>query len=306
VTGAKCERWLQFLAETFPPHMVSYLHLLFGYLLTGDTSERKLWIFQGEGDNGKSVLVGLLQSLFLDYAVNVEPVTFTSRRDEGGATPDIARLLGARLAVLHELSDKMQLNLPLIKRATGGTDRMTARHLYGRPFEFRPQFKTLLVTNRYPRINEDDEAVWKRVQVVHFARQIAKENQDPRLLDKLLDEAPGILSWMLEGCLRWQREGLIAPEEVLRETAQYRKSQDLVTLWLEDSEDVVIDKDAVQGASALYDTFRTWAEIEMGIRFVMEQRTFGRALMTKGFERVKRSEGFVYRGLRLRSPNSRF
>ena len=49
---------------------------------------------------------------------------------------------------------------------------------------------------------------------------------DPHLPDALLREAPGILAWAVEGCLRWRAEGLRPPAAVREATAAYREQFD--------------------------------------------------------------------------------
>ena len=50
-----------------------------------------------------------------------------------------------------------------MKEITGG-DTIAARFLYGEHFEFIPQFKLVLVTNHCPRVDGDDDAIWRRLR----------------------------------------------------------------------------------------------------------------------------------------------
>ena len=52
--------------------------------------------------------------------------------------------------------------------------------------------------------------------------------EDTNLDDKLRTEAPGILNWLIEGCLRWRARGLEEPAQVLNATAHYRDSEDVL------------------------------------------------------------------------------
>ena len=49
---------------------------------------------------------------------------------------------------------------------------------------------------------------------------------------KLKAEWPGILRWLIEGCLDWQANGLVRPESVIRATESYFEDQDLLSQWL--------------------------------------------------------------------------
>ena len=56
---------------------------------------------------------------------------------------------------------------------------------------------------------------------------------DRGLDDKIRAEWPGILQWAIEGCLDWQRHGLVVPEKVKAATAAYFDRQDVFAHWIE-------------------------------------------------------------------------
>jgi putative DNA primase/helicase len=56
--------------------------------------------------------------------------------------------------------------------------------------------------------------------------------QDKQLGTKLRSEYPGILTWMVQGCQVWLREGMTLPEKVKAATAAYRTDEDLLAQFL--------------------------------------------------------------------------
>jgi len=48
----------------------------------------------------------------------------------------------------------------------------------------------------------------------------------------LLQELPGILNWAIEGCLRWQTEGFIAPQSVQANVTEHRAEMDAVCSFM--------------------------------------------------------------------------
>jgi putative DNA primase/helicase len=44
---------------------------------------------------------------------------------------------------------------------------------------------------------------------------------------KLMNEGPGILRAMIDGCLDWQKHGLVTPECVDEQTENYFSAQDI-------------------------------------------------------------------------------
>ena len=62
----------------------------------------------------------------------------------------------------------------LVKQLTGG-DRITTRLLYQNEFEYRPQFKIIVVCNHKPIIEGTDNAIWRRIHLVPFSVTINDE-----------------------------------------------------------------------------------------------------------------------------------
>ena len=114
---------------------------------------------------------------------------------------------------------------------TGG-DKIAARFMRQDFFEFTPQFKLTIVGNDKPVLRNVDEAARRRFLIVPFEQKPAEP--DRQLEQKLMAEAPGILQWMVEGCLDWQKNGLVKPPSVIAATQEYFSDQDLLEQWLEE------------------------------------------------------------------------
>ena len=84
------------------------------------------------------------------------------------------------------------------------------------------------------RFGQPDHAMWRRVKLVPFSVVIPDDEQDKALQAKLKKERSGILNWLIEGCLDWQRNGLKDPKAVRIATADYRAEQDLVAAFVDD------------------------------------------------------------------------
>jgi putative DNA primase/helicase len=110
---------------------------------------------------------------------------------------------------------------------TGG-DKITARLMRQDFFDFVPQFKLLIAGNHKPGLRSVNEAIRRRLHLVPFTITIPSEERDQQLTDKLKAEWPGILAWMVAGCLEWQRDGLAPPAVVTDATKDYLEAQDAV------------------------------------------------------------------------------
>ena len=132
----------------------------------------------------------------------------------GGAKNDIARLVGKRLVIGIEVEEGKKLAEGLVNQLTGG-DVIAARFLHKEFFEFVPQLKLWLAANNQPRITGIDGAIWRRILQIPFDQQIPEQKRDMHLKNILCDTkktGPAVLSWLVQGCLAWQKEGLRPPD----------------------------------------------------------------------------------------------
>lgn len=237
---AKCPTWDKFLREIMgdEAEMISYLWRVIGYSLTGDVTERAFFLFHGEGRNGKSTLVETLKALLgppgTGYAQKARFSTFLRKTfSSGGPNDDVAHLAGARVVIASEADERQALDVALVKELTGG-DTHRARHLHSREFEFAPQFKLFLVTNKVPPIHETTYAIWDRLHYVPFEWRVPENQVDRGLPLRLLGELPGILAKAAKACLEWQAEGLRPPPKVLKAGAKLYAEMDTFGEFLTD------------------------------------------------------------------------
>jgi putative DNA primase/helicase len=293
---ARCPRWLQFLEEVFSPHpdLLDFIQRAVGYSLTGDIREECLFLLNGTGRNGKGTFVGTLQTLLGDYASTADFSTFVAARDDRGPRDDVANMRGRRMVVSQEVREGAPLAEALIKWLTGG-DLVRARNLYERSVEWRPTHHLWLAVNRKPVIRGTDTGIWSRIRLVPFDVSF-EGREDKTLKAKLLEELPGILTWAVEGCLRWQRDGLGNCDSVQAATSEYRAESDQLGRFIDDC--------CTQGlylqakARFLYERYRRWAD-GTG-EDVMTETAFGLSISERGFEKKRSSSGFVYLRIGLR------
>lgn len=227
-------RWREFLRRVTDGNaeLIEYLQSYVGYCLTGDISEQILVILYGKGANGKSVFLDTIREIMGDYAAKAPPDLLTVRRHEEHPT-QIAALAGKRLIVASETEEGRRLKTQFVKESTGDAT-MRGRYMRQDYFEFPRTHKTVLATNAKPVINDTSHAMWRRIRLVPFAVRIPDDEQDKQLTQKMRDEWPGILAWMVQGCRMWQQDGLTMPSEIELATKDYRAEQDMMEEFLEE------------------------------------------------------------------------
>ena len=235
------ERWQRFLESSTKSdlELIRFMQLAAGYTLTGDTSEEKLFLIYGCENTGKTTFLESLRGVLGEYARTIQADLLARQRESrggGAASPELAALAGARLAAGSEMEQGRELAEALAKNLTGG-EQITARHLYAELFDFFPAFKIWLALNHCPKVSADDGAIWRRILRIGFDHVVPPEQRDRTLKPYLRNPsggAPAVLAWAVEGCLRWQREGLGIPEAVLKSTAAYRQESDPLATFFED------------------------------------------------------------------------
>src|SRR5262249_35834903 len=143
----------------------------------------------------------------------------------------MARLFGKRLVVCVETHEGARLDEALVKELTGG-DPIAARRMKENWWEFEPTHKAIMVTNHKPEVRGTDQGIWRRIRLIPFTVCFPEERQDKKLGARLESEAEGILTWMAQGCIDWQRIGLGTPTGVRNATNEYRAEQDRLAEFL--------------------------------------------------------------------------
>lgn len=302
---AEAQRFARFLEEIMlgRPHLVDYLQRIFGYSLTGEIREQEWYLLVGGGENGKSTLIELLADILGDYAGIQEPDSVTvagSQRNAAAPSPDIAELKGKRLVAMTETEEGMRLATARIKRLTGG-DKLKGRMLHHDLITFRPEFKLFMYTNHVPAARETTHAFWRRVRYIPFELDLKAhpERKDATLPAQLRTEAPGILRWLVDGCLGWQRDGMQTPAEVTAATDAYQNEQDTIAAFLSDCCDQSPERCAT--LPELYEAYKAWCE--QGGERALTKRKFNLAIEGRGFDQTRTNTSRMWIGIGLSSTN---
>nr|WP_275590517.1 phage/plasmid primase, P4 family [Mammaliicoccus sp. H-M33] len=293
---ADCPKWEEFLNDIFlgRQDLIDFIQRAVGYSLSGYTTEQVLFVLHGNGRNGKSVFIEVLNEIFGNYATNITPQAIMASKmgNNSGPTPEIAKLDGARFVTTTEPNEGDRFDEGLLKQITGG-DKISARKLHENSFEFTPQLKLWMATNHKPYVRGRDEGIWRRFVIIPFEKQIPLNEIDKDLTKKLKQELPAIIKWCVDGYLEWQRIGLAEPAIIKEQRDEYRTEMDSIAAFIDECCEV--GTTGKIKSSLMFAAYDEWARENNQYR--MTNTKFG-IEMSKKFKKIT-SNGVHYIGVGL-------
>lgn len=303
--------WERILSEIFDGYsdLVKYVQRLLGYGITGKSNHHILPIFWGpQGRNGKGTILETLKFILGELIHKTRTEVLMASRytpQRGAADADTLAFRGKRIIWASETGDGKELDVNRIKELSGG-DTLNARGPYTkRVIEFSPTHLIILLTNNRPKVPVDDDPLWDRLHLIPFNVRFIDNPQAPNerqadhnLLDKLRDEAPGILAWLVRGCLEWQRIGLAPPDIVKVITQEYRQDEDDIRQFIADIWDCFHGEDIP--VKRLHEMYLRWHQ-ETGLtEKSISMKKFSPRIVSLGYERYDTGRTVYFKGIGTR------
>ena len=198
-------RWSSFLDEVFEGDQgqIDALQEVFGYMLTGDTSQQKIFAVLGPKRSGKGTIGRLLGKLI--GPENVVGPTLASMTGEFGMQP----LIGKLVALISDIRISPSLNKQaVIERLlmVSGEDRVSVNRKYKTFWTGHMPVRFFLVSNELPLLPDGSGALMGRFFVFRTPQSFY-DREDPHLEERLAEELPAILRWALDGRDRLNERG---------------------------------------------------------------------------------------------------
>lgn len=289
--------WEKTLGEIQPdPEMRAYIKRALGYSISGDTGEHALFLPHGKGRNGKNTVLDPVAKVLGEYATGCDPKILL-RTGKNDHPTGLADLHGRRMVITDEVDEGEQLAEALVKRITGNPT-LKARFMRQDFFTFDMRSKIWMPANHKPDIKGRDEGIWSRIRVIPFDTFFPPEKRIKNLASTLVrEEGEGILAWLVEGYLDWQKHGLAEPVKVLEAVSEYRLQQDVIAAFLKECCLTWLDhpnRDQFKiRKDDLYLGYASWCK-ENGEKAVLSGREFGSEMTSRGFT-LKPSNNVYYR-----------
>ena len=283
--------WLGFLehASRGDQAFVDAVQKLMGYALFGKPVEQKFAYVYGEPNTGKSTLTNMFRYCIGGYGKTAEAKDLMHSNFAKGHREVIARLAKARVVFVSEPGEGSRWDSGTINRLVdGGT--LVGNFMRRDSFEFVSLATLWCDGNFLPRASGRRDGILRRKIVVPFDHVISEDQIDPDLGEKLRDEAPAILAWIIAGFQNWRDQGLRElPGKIVEATQEYKEdaSRDVVTDFAEECLDLTRQEYDVVPTAKVYQFFISWMRAEQGVQEVrMTQRSFNDKLRSRlGLER---------------------
>ena len=214
--GARAPMFERLLSDQWPndPETIETLLEVFGYLLTSDTRQHKIFLLIGPTRSGKGTIRQILETL-----LGPDTVAATSIQSLGerfGLQP----LRGRSLAIM---GDARAGDTECTSRASDRLLRISGGDpveidVKNRGIETRKlNTRFLIMGNEIPNLRDQSGALVGRYVVISTTRQIQDDHIDIDLGNKIIaEEMPGVLNMALEGLDRLRRRGgFLNPESSL-------------------------------------------------------------------------------------------
>ena len=264
-----------------------FLRLLASLLVSGN-NDKIFPIFSGGKDNSKSMMVRLVESAFGSYAAKLPTSFITGKRiDPDKPNPALIHSKGTKVAFLQEPNEHESIQSGTVKELTGN-DTMYARDLFqtgSSIVEIDVTFVPILITNKIPKIEDCQEAIWRRTRNLEFLStwsENAPESEEEQMRlglfkedrffsSKLKSIAPALIWVLFHTYEEYCKEGLSSPPEVMVATENFRIMNNQFIAFLADSVKSVLNLQGVPDANAtvtlneLYEAYKNWFKGE-GLR----------------------------------------
>ena len=139
---------IEFLTKVFPdPTIRTYFLDTYSDIFVGGNNQKKVYMWTGEGDNGKSITQLLVDSMLGELAVKFNTQYFTGKKvASGSANPELARAAPpVRSASMEEPDADETLNIGELKKLSGG-DSFFARDLFEKGKNTKEVFPMFMLT----------------------------------------------------------------------------------------------------------------------------------------------------------------
>lgn len=210
--------WIKFLESAWPgdTESIETLQEMFGYLLTADTSQQKMFLIKGPKRSGKGTIARVLKELVGE--ANYDGPSLSSLPAQFG----MQSLIGKLVAVIPDARVGGNTNKQAIVErllTVSGEDNTTVDRKHVVAWTGKLTARFVMLTNEIPQLGDASGALASRFIVLNM-EQSFYGREDHSLTARLLEELPQILRWALDGKDRLAARGFFRQPKAAAKTVR--------------------------------------------------------------------------------------
>lgn len=147
------------------------LEEMIGYCFLSDNRFHKTFILYGDGSNGKSTFLKVLQALIgMKNYYNIP----LQQLDKDFM---VAQLYNKQVNFGDDIPNISVKDTSNLKKLISG-ETMIGRNLYSHPFQFEPYCKLIFASNHMVRFNDQSHGLYRRICFIPFDNSFSKESEE--------------------------------------------------------------------------------------------------------------------------------
>jgi putative DNA primase/helicase len=296
MTPMLCLKIKNFLKSTLDDENIAKVIRMMGYCLLPNCKHQKAFMFVGQGSNGKSTLINLIQALIgKDNVSNVSLQGLSERFAK-------AQIYQKRINTFADIPNKKITETGIFKMLVSG-DSMFVEKKGKDGFSFNNYAKLIFSANDIPQSDDESDAYYRRWTIIPFRHVFNGDSDDKDLLQKITapEELSGLLNAAIAALKALDQEGGFSNESIEEVRAVYATNASRVKDFIE--EICLLEKDASIEADKLQQAYSQYAHAK-GDR-VLDETMLGKELKRLGVEHKQRKIGgknkWYYRGIAIKS-----
>ena len=224
---------------------ITTILMMMGYIIVPQQRMEGLFIFLGDGSNGKSLLIDIISSFFPKQFIS-----YLSLSDIAKNNKERDQLMTSRLNISGEEKGN-PIDSSEIKKISSG-QHITIQRMHKPPISWQPNTKLIVDSNTIPQFKDSTHGTLRRLNIFKFhnravpeaeynqsdnpkkERLILRKNRDT-FFPEIMKEKSAILNLILRHYKQLQDLDYVLPRtETSKETFdEYRETTDTLGYWLE-------------------------------------------------------------------------
>ena len=203
---------------------------------------KSITLYQGKGNNGKSILSHILKLIFREYYIGVQPKEIESDLFTS------SRVSGKHTIILDELAKKsLNTAWDIIKRYSNGLSNTTIREMYSdKADKFASYGMLFICTNVIPDLPINDNALLNRLDILVLPNRFAENPRENEYkiasgLEYQLENDFAGLEWLVNASIKAYKSignGTFRAKQGYKETLKIIKETDDILNYIIDNTEI--------------------------------------------------------------------